>query len=268
MRISKGVYDWSKLDAVVSMMNRAGIHLDVPIQCFTGGDSGCFSDPYTPTPQEMSDFAGQVAARYNGHNGLYIDAFEIGNEEYDTASNFDLSDYGPILKAGYQAIKAVHPHALVGMYGTYVSNPAHTEELLTDIFAGGYGRYMDFMNFHYYNGGNDPTVSVDKFHPSFDAKWGMMHDIATKYGFAGMPIWLTETGWPIRALGGLKVVSPDVQAKYMDYVTEHAAASKVVTRIFWFTVNFGEQPNSIYPPSGPLPAFFQLRDGVKERPTW
>lgn len=269
MRTGKGTYDWSKLDAVVSMMNRQGIHLDVPIQCFTGdGNSSCFGNPYTPTTQEMTAFASQVAARYNGSNGLYIDAFEIGNEEYDTASNFDIKNYGPLLKAGYQAIKAVHPRAQVGMYGTYVSNPNYSTDLLTAIFQGGYGGYMDFMNLHYYNGGYDPTTSIDSFHPSFDARCQLFHNIAAKYGYPNLELWITETGWPVRSLGGLNVVTPEQQAAYMRYVTEHSANSGFVTRIFWFTVNFGNQPNNIYPPSGPLPAFFTLRDYVKQRPVW
>ncbi|QBD75060.1 hypothetical protein EPA93_03235 [Ktedonosporobacter rubrisoli] len=263
---SGGSYNWGTLDSVVALMNASGIHLDVPIQCFQGS---CFSNPYTPTPDEMASFATQVATRYNGKSGHgYIDAFEIGNEEYDANSSFSISNYGPILKAGYQAIKAASPYAQVGMYGTFLSNPSRTTDVLNAIFGGGYGAYMDFMNFHYYNQGLDPRVDVDSMHPSFDHKWQMMNSIAARYGFGGKPIWVTEIGWPTQDMSGRSAVTPDVQSQYLSYVTDHASTSGIVKKIFWYTINYGDQPNTIYPTSGPLPAFNALKAYVKSKPVW
>jgi hypothetical protein len=54
------------------------------------------------------------------------------------------------------------------------------------------------MNYHYYNNGGDPTVTANNL-ASFDLWWQTMHNIATKYGFANKPIWVTETGWPTKA---------------------------------------------------------------------
>lgn len=261
-----GVYNWSILDAVVAQMNAAGIHLDVPIQCF---QASCFSNPYIPTANEMAQFATQIATRYNGQNGHgYIDAFEIGNEEYDANMSFPITNYGPILKAGYLAIKAVFPQAMVGMYGTYFSDPGRTTQVLNAIFQGGYGHYLDFMNFHYYNQGFDPRIDVDSLHPSFNRKWQLMRAIATQYGYASLPIWVTEVGWTTQALPGRQAVSAALQATYLQYVTEQASHSGSVQKIFWFTINYGNQPNSIYPASGPLPAFTVLKQYVQQYPNW
>lgn len=265
---SPGVYNWSQLDAVVAAMNAANIHLDVPLECFVAPGSQsdtCFTNPYEPTPTEMAAFATQIATRYNGKNGHgRIDAFEIGNEEYDF---FPTSSYGPILQAGYQAIKAVYPQAIVGMYGTFPSSLSHTTDVLTTLYSGGYGAYMDFMNFHFYNTGADPTVTVGD-RPSFDLKWQTMHNIAAQYGFASKPIWVTEVGWPTSALPGRQAVSPQLQSQYLMYVTNEAAHSGVIQKMFWFTIDDGNQPNTIYPSSGPLPAFGALQAYVQQNPLW
>lgn len=260
---SPGVYNWKVLDSVVIYMNSVGIHLDVPLQCF---DAGCFSSqPAIPTAAEMTDFATKIATRYDGKHGFgYIDAYEIGNEEY---VSYDASVYGPILKAGYQAIKAVNPAAIVGMYGPYPSSLTRTNEIFGAIFSGGYGGYMDFLNFHYYNQGEDPTVTVGD-RPSFDLKWQTVHNIAAQYGYGSKPIWVTEIGWTVTPLSGRKNVTPEVQSQYMQYVTSKASASGTIRKIFWFTINYGSQGNNIYPPSGPLPAYTALQAFVKQYPIW
>ena len=116
IQTSTGTYDWSRVDTAVSFLNAAGIHIDFPIQCFSGS---CFSNPVLPTVGQMIQYASALASRYDGKHGHgVIDAFEIGNEEYDF---FPPSAYGPPLEAGYQAIKAVDPSAMVGTYGVYRS---------------------------------------------------------------------------------------------------------------------------------------------------
>ena len=261
----KGVYDWGQLDTVVAAMNTAGIHLDFPLECFESPGSICFGNPYEPSPTEMAAFATQLAMRYDGKHGHgIIEAFEIGNEENDFYSP---SSYGPILQAGYQAIKAVYPQAIVGMYGSFTSSLSQTRDLMTTIYATGYGSYMDFMNFHYYNGGNDPAVTVGD-HPSFDLKWQTIQAIAAQYGFANKPIWVTEVGWTISPLPGILAVSLQLQAQYLTYVMSEAANSGGIKRVFWFTIDYGNQGDTIYPIPGPLPAFYSLQKFVQQHPQW
>lgn len=265
IEITKGSYNWQQLDTIVVAMNAAGIHLDVPLECFQAPGYTCFGHPYEPGPTEMAAFATQLAMRYDGKHGHgTIEAFEIGNEEYDF---YPASSYGPILQAGYQAIKAVYPQAIIGMYGTFLSSLSQTRDLMTTLYASGYGAYMDFMNFHYYNGGNSPAVTVGD-HPSFDLKWQTMHTIAAQYGFANKPIWSTEVGWTISPLPGRLAVSPQLQAQYLMYVMSEAANSGMIKRVFWFTIDYGNQGNSIYPTNGPLPAFYSLQKFVQQRPQW
>ena len=278
---SDGSYDFTVLDGIVGLMNSKHIHIDLPLECFNGpsgkGNSNCFSgSTYIPTAAEMKDFATQIAIRYNGRVGSagYIDAYEILNEEPDFGINagiFDIANYCPILQAGYAAIKAptASPTAIVGMFGTFPTNPDYTAAVLNAIFKGGCGSSMDFLNFHYYNGGHDPSIVYDATHPTFDQKWQIIHNVAAQNGYGNKPIWVTETGWTIAPLGPIAPVTPDQQSQYLQYVSIHAGQSGTIQRIFWYTINMGDQTNSIYPTSkGPLPAFSALTNLVKQHPLW
>jgi hypothetical protein len=254
-----GVFDWSTLDQDVAILNAAGIHIDLPLRCFGGS---CFSSPTLPTPQQMAAYATAVASRYDGQHGHgRIDAIEIGNEEPDF---FPPAVYGPILQAGYLAIKAVNPNILVGMYGTFRPNLRHIAAVMSAI-ANGYSQYLDFANFHYYAHGKDPSISTGD-HPSLSAEIQTIHQILPE-----KPIWLTEVGWPTAPLPGMQVVSPQVQAQYLRYVMDTAASSSIVQRVFWFTLDYGNQPDAIDSAGagpGPSPAFTAFQQYVQQRPGW
>jgi Glycosyl hydrolase catalytic core len=277
-----GVYDWSQVDAAIATMNAAHIHVDFAIQSAPDWDltQVCSADGqhFLPGPTEMATFATVLATRYDGKHGHgTIDSFEIGNEEFDNyyvpglglnqpcrSANY----YGPDLKAGYQAIKAVNPQALVGMFGLWWHNMPHIKDFMNYLYSNGYGPYMDYMNFHYYHSGGDPTVAAGD-DPSFDQEWQAMRDVATQHGFAKMPIWVTEVGWPTTTFtGSSSPVTPQTQAQFMQYILSESAKSGVIQKVFWFTINYGRQSDNIYPPAGPLPSFYYLQTMVRQKPRW
>lgn len=280
---TQGSFDWSAVDTAIATMNAASIHVDFAIENAPSWAKSqvCPADGkhYLAGATEIADFARVLATRYNGQSGHgTIDSFEIGNEEYDqhftgSAATSEQcrngGNYGPVLKAGYQAIKAAYPRALVGMFGQWFHNEPHIQTFMTDLFAGGFGSYMDYMNFHFYNGGQDPAVSHGNI-PSFDQWWQTMHDIATKYGFPKLSIWVTEVGWPTHQpkYNPNQPVPPDVQAQYLQYIMDESAKSNVIKKVFWFTINYGDQADNIDPPAGPLPAFQMLHDIVRDKPKW
>jgi Glycosyl hydrolase catalytic core len=275
-----GVYQWGPVDEAIQAMNAANIHVDFAIQYAPQWrlSQVCEGQLFLPGPNDMAQFATLIATRYDGQHGHgRIDAFEIGNEEYDSfyiagdpnsLQCRNANYYGPVLKAGYQAIKAANPHALVGMFGMWYQNLQHVKDFMTYLYSHGYGQYMDYMNYHYYNGNGNPAVAVGD-QPSFDQWWQTMHDIAAHYGFPNKPIWVTEIGWPTTlGFNAKSVVTPQEQAQYMQYVLDEAAKSHVVQKVFWFTINYGKQSDTVYPPSGPLPAFYTLQQMVKQHPLW
>lgn len=267
---SPGVYDWSIVDQAVATMNAAGIHITFALQQLPQWDRSLVCPVtgvhYAAGPTEMARYAALAAARYNGKSGHgIIDAFEIGNEEYDgyytgsmatTEQCRSATLYGPVLKAAYQAIKAVYPTALVGTQGFWWQNIPHIQTTWNTLFQS-YSQYFDYANFHYYQ---DPPDVTHGDTPSFQEEIQLIHQAAVTYGQGNKPIWVTETGFDN--------TDPAAQASHLQYELDQARLSGVVQRVFVFTINYGMQIKSIYPPSGPLPAYFMLQHYVAEYPQW
>src|SRR2546428_1448129 len=161
---SPGVYNFAGLDADAAAATAAGVHVTVPIQDAPGFHKTqvCNGVNLFPGPAEMSTFAGIMAARYNGQNGHgYVDSFEIGNEEWDgywggswasTLPCRAASYYGPVLKAGYQAVKAQSPTALVGMFGMWWVNTPHIQSYMTWLYQNSYSASHGFSTLPSFTG--------------------------------------------------------------------------------------------------------------------
>ncbi len=288
----KGQFDWSTLDSAVALANSSGIHIDFPLQLAPdwAKSQKCGNTPILPGPQEMAQYATAVAQRYNGQSGHgYIDSYEIGNEEFDAhlprnksivaqncaQVNF-IGFYGPVLKAGYQAIKAQSPDATVGMFAIWWSNLPHIRSYMTWLYQNGYGKYFDYGNFHYYPcegnpniQGGDPSLNVGDV-PSFNNEWQTMYSIMAQNGDAGKAIWVTETGWTISGVNQSKrcIVSQQQQAQYMQYVLTQSANSHVIEHLFWYTINAKDDGMSITQFSSKLPSFATLQQFIQQKPRW
>jgi len=266
---SPGVYDFRTLDRAVAQENAAGVQITVPLQDAPGfrKTQVCNGVSLFPGPSEMSTFASVLASRYNGQNGHgYVQSFEIGNEEWDgywggswdnTAACRTANWYGPVLKAGYQAIKASSPNALVGMYGLWWQNSNHIVSYMSWLYQNGYGRFMDFANFHYYSGG-DPSVSTPDV-PSYTGEWQMIHGVMAAHGDGGKPIWCTEVGWAVNSNGQPgPLVNPAQQSQYLQQILDSSRTSGVVQAVFIYTLMDNYDGMNIWPPTGPLPAYNML----------
>jgi len=276
---SPGVYSWNGMDSDVARANAAGVRITVPIQ-----DAPAFRKTQVcngvnlfPGASEMSSFAAIIAARYNGNNGHgYVDSFEIGNEEYDgywggswantlpcRAANY----YGPVLKAGYLAVKAQSPTALVGMFGMWWVNTPHIQSYMTWLYQNGYGPYMDFANFHYYPGG-DPSLTSGST-PSYPLEWQTIRAVQAAYNGV-KPIWCTEVGWAVNSNGQPgPLVSTTLQSQYLHYILDNSRTSGVVQRVFIYMISdTGSDGMNIYPPTGALPSYSMLENYMAQYPTW
>ncbi len=288
-----GQFDWSELDSAVSLVNASGMHIDFPLQLAPDWalSQTCGGKPLLPGAKEMTQYASALAQRYNGRNGHgYIDSYEIGNEEFDehlprnkkiVASNCSqvnfVSFYGPVLKAGYQAIKSQSPQALVGMAAIWWVNTPHIRSYLDWLYQNGYGDYFDYANFHYYPCAGNPNTAApgnptitDGDRPSFDLEWQTFHEIMAQYGDSRKPVWVTETGWAISNINQAQrcIVSPEQQAQFMSYLLTEAAKSHVVQQLFWYTIDLKNDGMSITQFSNKLPGFYTLQRFIQQQPLW
>ena len=275
-----GVYDFGGLDGDVAAAAAAGVHVTVPVQDAPSFHKTqvCNGVNLFPGPAEISTFAGVLAARYNGRNGHgYVDSFEIGNEEWDgywggswantlpcRAANY----YGPVLKAGYTAVKAQSPTAVVGMFGLWWANTPHIQSYMTWLYQNGYGPYMDFANFHYYTGADPSVTNGDT--PSYDLEWRTIRAVQASYNDGSKPVWCTEVGWAVSSVSQPgPIVSLAQQAQYLRYVLDSSRTSSVIQRVFIYMISdTGSDGMNIFPPTGPLPSYAMLQTYIAQYPTW
>jgi hypothetical protein len=276
---SPGVYNFGTLDQAVAQENAAGVQISVVIQDAPGfrKTQACNGVSLFPGPNEMGTFAAVLSARYNGNNGHgYAQSFEIGNEEWDNYWGGSWSAttpcrtadwYGPVLKAGYQAIKANSPNALVGMTGLWWESTSHIQGYMTWLYQNGYGAYMDFANFHYYTGG-DPSITNGDI-PSYAAEWQTIHNVMAAYNDGAKPIWCTEVGWAVNSNGQPgAVVTLAQQSQYLQYVLDNSRTSGVVQRVFIYTLMDNDDGMNLWPTTGPLPSYNMLEAYIAQYPTW
>ena len=280
---SPGVYNWSQVDQQVALANQNGIHIVYVIQkapawhntqvCPADGTHFRFG------ANDITQFATALAQRYNGNNGHgYIDAYEIGNEDFDNYWNASIGSaslqcrdpkfYVPVLEAGYKAIKAQSPTALVGMFGMWYESVSFETSFLNGMYTidPNVGKYMDYGNFHFYNGNYPPDKVPQPDHPTFNQRWQIMHTIFEAHGDHNKPIWVTEVGWDD--------TDPALQNQSLQYVMDQSRMSGVVKKVFWYTINWdavkdiqpGDRNNP--PAFNPLPAFNTYQAYVAQYPTW
>src|SRR5712691_2729704 len=275
-----GVYNWSLLDRAVNLAASAHGKLVFPIRmapswhltqkCVT--TDKLFSTKF-PGPDDMQFFATQVALRYNGQNGHgRIDAIQIGNEEWDNTQFGKLSEsvqcrqpkyYAPVLDAAYQAIKAIVPSILVVGAGLFWKDPVHQYQWYSYLYANGYANSFDVGAFHFYMCTYDPIIGHSPSFPSFGEVLGGIQKANTEFGIK-KPIWVTETGWNIHAVGQPAncIVS---QAKVAQYLTEElnaARTSGLVTKVFIFTVGWPSNGMSLTQGTTKTLAYTMMRNYV------
>ncbi|WP_165423850.1 glycosyl hydrolase [Ktedonosporobacter rubrisoli] len=281
-----GVYDWSTLDSTVSRANAGHVNLVFPIrnapdfhltQTCTTAD-GKFSKQF-PGAADMAQFATALATRYDGRHGHgRIQALQIGNEEWDDAKFGTIPEseqcrqpsfYAPVLAAAYDAIKRVDRHMLVVGTGLFWKDPQHQHDWYAYLYQHGDADKFDVAAFHYYLCTYDPNVGNDPDWPRFNEIVDAIAQ-ADIENYVFKPIWVTETGWTISAVNQNPncVVSQEQVAHYMEEELDDARNSLLVTKIFWFTMDEGNNGMSITQNGVKTQAYNKLKDYIQNYPQW
>ena len=212
---AKGQYAWGELDAIVADLNAADIRIMLSVVRSpefltpTGTDDGTPRDA-----KDFGDFMRAIAARYQGK----ISAYQLWNEPNlagEVGGRIDPAFYVELVKAGYVAVKAVDPRAIVvlgALASTGVWDPQVAMEdtlYLERMYAyqGGTVRHhFDAAASHPYGLANPPDTlwsegkpgPTDKFydHDSFYFRRFEAHRrIMERHGDGDKQLWLTEWGW-------------------------------------------------------------------------
>ncbi len=170
---SKGTYDWSRADVIVSAAQTHGVQLQ-PIIVFT--PSWSQSDPtHAPSPQDFYDFVHALVTRYKSS----IHVWEMWNEpdHYHYWNSGEQAYVTDVLVPGFNAVRAADPSAKVELGAPSTANSTW----LNNIYSMGGGNSFDIMAYHSYG-------------PSPLADGSTVQSVLNAHGQGSKPIWLGEYG--------------------------------------------------------------------------
>ena len=232
----------ANVDAFVNAATSAGVNVmlsPVSSPSWTGAANGGLP----PNPQDFADFIGFMANRYKGK----IAAYEVWNEQnyaVETGGAVNLDDpaapYLPVLKAGYQTLKAVDPKITVVFGGMTPTSTVNAGVAIDEVqyLQKMYRQHPEVKNYYDVLGahpgsncnppdnsypdnpatnpcGTDPdgTRSYTTNNAFYFKRILEMRAVMEQNGESGKKMWLTETGWDSSA-------NPPDAYKYARYVSD------------------------------------------------
>jgi hypothetical protein len=234
-----GQYNWAELDQIVDITNRKQIQVifSVVRSPRWAGINGTTGLPANPA--NFGNLMQLMAQRYKGR----VAAYEVWNEQnlgLETGGRVSVGPYVETLKAGYKAVKAADPKAIVlfgGLSPTGIDDvnfAVDDAKFLEQCYLYNNGEmknYFDVLGVHPGSAGNSPDEfwpvdpPADKTrpwttHPSFYfRRVENLRAVMEKYGDSAKQVWLTEFGWTTKnAAKGYEygaLISEDLQAQYL-----------------------------------------------------
>jgi polysaccharide biosynthesis protein PslG len=242
---NQGQFDWSTIDPAVTAARANGANV---LMCLMGPApfwaQGLVGNPLdrgaTPAdPASFGRFAAAAATRYQAYAGTW----EIWNEPNASGywSSPNVPNYIQVLKAGYQAIHAVQPGAVVITGGVTSTPDAQISEtdFVNQLYANGARPYLDGIGMHPYT--IPYGVSDDPKHTWNDL--AVARATMTNYGDSAKKIWITE--WGIATGTSASASTEDQQAAKVVDALQIAAATPYLAPLFLFTVkDWGTDANN------------------------
>jgi|GEM_PF-1552329 len=258
-----GKYNWSSSDNVMIYASQRNMDV-LAMAGYTPGwardpvcsSSGDKCQPSTAYESAYATFVKNIAERY-GQNGAFwtanpaltyhsIIAIEIWNEPNITfwLPSPNPARYTALLKAGYNAIKAVNPQIQVisaglspyGAYGNTMSSRMNPLNFLEQMYVAGAGGYMDAVGFHPYNYAAGRTADgMFAYHVA--SAWSQLEQtspsirsLMIKYGDASKKIWATEIGAPTSD----GITTPDEQASFASKSVAYWKGYNWAGNYYWY----------------------------------
>ncbi len=252
---SRGVYDWTISDRVVTHVNEKQLKLLARLSS-DPDKAGFWAGPPPNNADAFAEYAGAVAKRYNCTPEAVgcIQAFQIWNEP-NLAREWggnppNPAQYVDFLGKAYAAIKAVHPNAIVisaGMAPTGDdSNIAMPDDKYYDLMyqamGGSSDGYFDALGVHGAGFAAPPELDPAEAAANKEKYGGYrffafrhvedIRAIMVKYGDTAKQIVLLEFGWTYDKVnpsykwhGADAGIDEYVQAEYLKRAYQYAAAN-------------------------------------------
>ncbi|MCI5151184.1 MAG: hypothetical protein D3916_17680, partial [Candidatus Electrothrix sp. MAN1_4] len=174
---NKGVFDWRRMDKIISLAKKNGIKPVLVIG---------YIPKYLDTNNRTMDtfkkeryifFLEKVVRRYP-----YIKFYEIWNEpDIKIFWKYSYNEYINLIKISYDIIKKNNKNAKVINGGLAKKNISYVQKLLNDTDG-----YIDFLSIHFYYHWNKPKYDQINYIRN-------VCKLSKKYK---LKVWITETGIP------------------------------------------------------------------------
>jgi hypothetical protein len=262
-----GNYDWSQLDNIVGDGSATGLNIMLSFSHAPAFYRTPASGLMPGDPSTYGSFMSAVASRYAGQ----VQAYELWNEENldreAGTGNVDPSTYLPLLEAGYTAVKASDPNALVllgapsptssNVPGVSIDDLSYLQQLYA-INGGEAAGYFDVLSAHPSGFSNPPDCTPATPWCSLSAAWNTddsffaftrvaeYRDVMVQNGDAAKPIWFTEFGYcsdyknenvPV-GYEYCKYITEDQQAQFLSQAYTMARQMPYVGAMFHWNLNF------------------------------
>ena len=221
--VVQGQYDWSSIDVVMKSAQKVGVKMMLSVVTAPewAREPGVNTERHGP-PNNNADYTAFLTAILTRYPGQ-VHAMEIWNEmnldrEWTSASGLSATKYTAMLKASFEAIKAIDPGVIVISGALSPTGFDDNVGAIADfryadlMISAGALNYMDCFGAHHnginmpplkrYNEGyNDPSAvfrgPFDNPHPSWSFR-STLEGYAQRITGAGSNIKLcvTEFGWP------------------------------------------------------------------------
>jgi polysaccharide biosynthesis protein PslG len=214
----KGQFDWSEADRVVKASVASGVKIiaRLDFQPDWARADKVFNGP-PDNYQDFADFVTAFVTRYSSASTIgRVHAIQIWNEQNlniewgkRAINQQQAADYVALLKAGYEAAKAVDPSVTVITGGVAQTGTDNDDARPDDVYVrwmyeAGAKPYFDVLGAHGHGYKAPPTVSPDE--AASNQTWGGhrffvfrrvedMRQIMVENGDADKQIWLLEFGW-------------------------------------------------------------------------
>jgi hypothetical protein len=252
-----GVFSFERMDASVVPATKHQAHIvlilgTVPPWAFCNPSGAAKSGPSEP-PCDLNTWRNYVRAVVRRYRTSGIEAYELWNEpnvlHYFHGSIASLVEMNRI---AYEVIKQEQPSAIV--LTSAITDTANFAEFLEDYAKAGGLRCADILAEHFYAAPSLPEAMMRKIR--------IAQYIVQRYR-PGMPIWNTETGWPIvnhdrtdhdKGLDWAgKPLTDQESVAYVgrSYLLTWAAG---VDRLYWFNWGAHEMALNEYDMKTPKPA--------------
>ncbi|MGN7970584.1 FlgD immunoglobulin-like domain containing protein [Microbacterium sp. 22296] len=234
----KGYFDWAKFDQAVAISRARNVDMigklvySAPWASSAPAGTPAAEAQYYP-PADNADFAAYAAATVARYKDR-VRVWEVWNEpntEYYWRGGATAQQYGALLKATYDAIKAVDPTATVLVGGLDQFN----DPFMQGVHAAGAGNSYDALAIHVYTVDGAPETGAI---PTYlDAAQAFLNRNAP-----GRGLWITEVSWSTCTQCAGATSEAD-QAAYLKRIYLDAAA-RGIRGIAWYNLVGGDDPES------------------------